>query len=194
MTDGRRTGRWTWLAGTVPVTLAVVAFSVQQTTLSAFRSTTPNTGNRLAAGTVSLSDDDSATKMFSATGLQRGDSASKCIVVTYNGSLAASVKLYVTASSGTLASYLDLTIDEGSGGSFAGGCGGFTTSSTIYTGTLASFASTKTDFASGVGSWNPGGSGQTRTYRITYTLNVSAPSSAGNTSATADLRWEARNT
>ncbi len=168
--------------------------AVGTSTFAAFRATTPNAGNRITSGTVSLSDDDSGTAMFSPTGLQRGASGSKCIVVTYNGSLAASVKLYVTSSSGALAPYLDLKIEQGTGGSFSGGCGAFTPATTIYTGTLSAFATAATDHASGVGTFAPTGSGQSRTYRITYTLNAATPSSAQGTSASADFRWEARST
>lgn len=179
----------------VAVVAGLLAVSAAgQTTVAAFRATATHAGNRIASGTVALADDDSGTAMFSPTDLQRGATGSKCIVVTYNGSLTASVKLYVTASSGALAPYLDLTVEQGSGGTFSGGCGGFTPASTIYTGTLSAFALSATDHASGVGSFAPTGAGQSRTYRITYTLNASAPTSVQNTSASADFRWEARST
>src|SRR3712207_7319239 len=46
----------------------------------------------------SLSDDDSGSAMFTATGLKPGSTGTKCIQVTYGGSLAAAVKLYVSSS------------------------------------------------------------------------------------------------
>ncbi|MDP9398640.1 MAG: hypothetical protein M3P96_12860 [Actinomycetota bacterium] len=92
--------------------------------------TTANGPNTWSAGTVAISDDDTGSAMFTATALRPNDTGNKCILVTYNGSLAASVKLYAAAT-GTLGTYLDLTVQKGTGGSFAN-CTGFT-GAAIYT-------------------------------------------------------------
>jgi hypothetical protein len=159
-----------------------------------FNSATTNSGNSWSAGTVAVGDDDSSTAMFALTNLIPGSTGSKCIVVTYSGTVAASVKLYRTAASytGTLGSYLDLTIEQGTGGSFAGGCGAFISAATLYTGTLAGFSSSATSFASGLGTFTPTGTGQVSVYKFTYTLQDD--NSAQGLSGGIGLTWEARNT
>jgi hypothetical protein len=132
--------------------------------------------------------------MFNATGLVPGSTGSKCIVVTFTGNVASSVKLYTQAASygGTLGPYLDMTMEQGSGGSFAGGCGAFTPTGTIYSGTLANFAASNTDFSTGIGTFTPNANGQTRVYRFTYSLADN--NNAQNKTASIGFTWEARNT
>src|SRR6185312_6458524 len=102
------------------------------------------------------------TAMFTASNLKPGSTGSKCIAVTSTGTLPSAVKLYGTAAATTnaLSSWINLTITQGTGGSF-GSCTGFTplaSGSSVYTGTLAAFASTATGYGNGVGSWAPTGS------------------------------------
>jgi hypothetical protein len=158
---------------------------------AAFSGTTSNATNSWSSGGVSLSDDDSSTAMFSATGLKPGSTGANCITVTYTGNLAASVKLYATGYTGTLGTYLNLTVEQGTGGSF-GSCTGFSAGSTLYTGTLSGFAGAKVDFASGVGSFAPSTNGATAVYRFTYTLQDT--NSAQGLSSTCGFTWEAQNT
>src|SRR5882724_4502815 len=154
------------------------------------------------AGNLVLTDDDgggaaSGTAMFSATGLVPGSTGTKCITVTYNGNVSAPVKLYAASPTGTLAQYLDFTVEIGTGGSFAD-CTGFTSSGFIYSstqpvasaGTLGDFITTRTSYANGVGSWTPTGSAQSRTYRFIYTLQNN--SAAMNLSAGVTFTWEAQ--
>ncbi|WP_080127907.1 MULTISPECIES: hypothetical protein [unclassified Actinoplanes] len=150
-------------------------------------STTSSGGNSLSAGTVALSDDDSAGAMFSATGIKPGDNGQRCITVTYNGTVASLVKVYAATSISTLHPYLDMVIEQGNGGSFAN-CGGFT-GSAIYTGTLSALG---TSFAGGAGTWAPALSGSTQVYRISWTLldNYAAQSKA----AILAFTWEAQST
>lgn len=176
-----------WAA--VPAALAVSAALVWQASTAAFNDTTDNGTNNWSAGTVVISDDDSGAAMFNATALKPGDTASRCIEVTYTGSLAASVKLYASAS-GTLGSYLDLTVQQGTGGT-SGSCAGFTADSTLYTGTLAGFASSASNYGSGVGTFAPTASGQKKSYRITYTVQDN--NAAQGTTASATFTWEAQN-
>lgn len=161
-------------------------------TSAAFTASTSNPTNAWNAASVAISDDDAGTAMFTATGLTPGSTGSKCITVTYNGNVAAGVKLYVSASSGTLGPHLNMTVEEGTGGSFSD-CTGFTiVGSAIYTGTLSNFAATSTAYSSGVGTWAPSTSGTTRTYKFTYTLDSATPSSMQSTTAGADFSWEAQ--
>jgi hypothetical protein len=161
-------------------------------TSAVFTSTTSNPSDSWTLGSVTLSDDDTGSALFSASGLVPGSTGANCITVTYSGTVATSVKLYASASAdaSSAAQYLDLTIQEGSGGGF-GSCGAFTSSSTIYSGTLATFTSTKTAYGSGVGSWAPSSSG-TKVYKISYTLNASTPSAKQGAVTTATLQWESQ--
>ena len=180
---------WSILIGTVLSSLFVWKASE-----AAFSGTTSNAANSWTAGTVSLTDDDSSAAMFTATGLVPSSSGSNCITVTYGGSVTSAVKLYVSASTNSaFQAYLDLVVDEGTGGGF-GDCTGFSSTSTLFTGTLATFASTNVDHASGLSSWTPTAAGQARTYRFTYTVNAATPDGQQGANSTATFQWEARNT
>ena len=186
----------------VPVSLVISGGLVWQSSYSAFSSTTVNPTSDFTAGSVVLGDDDSDTAMFTATLLKPTDTATKCITVTSTGTLASTVKLYstgYTTSTDTLTpfaafgTHIDLVIDEGTGGSFSS-CTGFGSSTNLFTGTLASFASTKTNFSNGVSSWAPAGSGSpSKTYRIQYTLNASTPNGAQSGTSGVGFTWEAQN-
>lgn len=182
----------------VPFSVLLGAGLVWQTSSAAFTATTSNPSSSWSAGSVSLSDDDSGSAMFTLTNLKPGSTGSKCIQVTYGGSLAAAVKLYVSSTTpGTpdLSPYLQLTIDEGSGASFAGGCGSFVSSSSLATTqTLTSLAAARTNYANGAGSWAPTGATQTKSYRFVYTVDSAAPNSVQNGTAAATFTWEAQNT
>lgn len=176
--------RWT----TIPVAFLASAGLVWQASYSAFSATTTNASNNWAAASVTLTDDDANSAMFNATGLQGGSTGSKCIEVTYGSAAPATVKLYGSAT-GTLGSYLDITVEEGTGGTFAD-CTGFTAGATIFTGTLAGFAAASNSFATGVGSFAPTASGQSKTFKITY--RVQDNNAAQGTSASATFTWEAQ--
>ena len=182
-----------WLA--VPVGMVVSSLLVWQASNAAFSDTTDNPGNNWASGRVDLADDDGgASAMFTVSNLKPGDSAAKCITVTYSGSLDASVKLFASAPSGTLAPYLNLTVEQGSGGSF-GDCTGFSPdASPKYTGTLAAFAGTHQNWGNGWGSFTPTGGApdDDKTYRFTYTLQDDDNAQGLSTGTT--FTWEAQNT
>lgn len=160
-------------------------------TRAVYSATTSNTSNTWAAGAVALTDDDGGSAQFAVTGMTPGQVKTHCITVTYGGTLSSAVTVYATASSGALRQYLNLTIEEGNGGSF-GTCTGFTQTSVAYTGTVLAFAGAKTSWATGVGSFAPTAAGQKKSYRFTTTLDAAAPNSTMGNTATADLRWEAR--
>jgi hypothetical protein len=183
----------------VPLALVASGLVVSQASYSAYSDTTTNPTNSWTSGTVALADDDSSTALFTATNLKPGSTGEKCIVVTSTGSLPAVVKLYGTGSATTkaLSSSLNLTITQGSGGSF-GSCTGFTpasTASSVYSGTVAGFASAATGYASGVGSWTTtgGSTAESRTYRVSYTLADNAPDSTQGGTASLGYTWEAQN-
>ena len=179
---------------TAPIAaLVLVGLLVMGTSRAAFFDTTDNTGNSFASGDVVLTDDDSGAAMFAVTDMAPGDTVTDCIVVTYEGSLTpADIDLYVAAGglAGTgLGTYLDMTVDLGTGGS-SGNCTGFA-GATVYTGDLAGFAAAYTDFAGGTGSWTAATTNDDRTYRFSFTLQDD--NAAQDLNATATFTWEAQN-
>jgi predicted ribosomally synthesized peptide with SipW-like signal peptide len=94
--------------------VGVIASVVGLATWSAYSSTTSNTNNQFQTGSVTLTDNDSGTAMFNMSGARPGDTVSKCITVSYTGSLTSNVKLYGAATGGNgLDQYLDLKVSRG---------------------------------------------------------------------------------
>jgi hypothetical protein len=166
-------------------------FMVWTASNAAFSGTTTNPSNSWAAGSVALTDDDSATAMFNASGLTPTASVTNCITVTYNGTVTAPIKLYGAAPGGTgLATYLNLTVEVGTGGSF-NSCAGFSPSSSLFTGTVATFGSTYTNYSNGVDTtWAPTGAAQTKVFR--FTVQLANNSAAQGLTCTMPFTWEAQ--
>src|SRR6478672_4209335 len=78
-----------------------------------FSATTQNSGNEISSGSVALSDNDAGSAQFNLTGAKPGDTWTRCIKVTYSGSLPADVHRYVSGGAGPLAPYLHLTQSQG---------------------------------------------------------------------------------
>lgn len=187
-------------AAAVPVAVVASGALVWQSTYAAFSAQTENPTSNWKTGSVALSDNDSGTALFNATNLKPGSSGFRCINVTSTGSLASTVKLYGTGFSQdkNLGDVITLKVEEGSGATGAD-CTNFTpnaSGATIFDNTLSSFAATKTNFASGVGTWAPAGgdsANETKSYRVTYTVSGSAGNAYQSGSAAIGLTWEAQN-
>lgn len=190
--SGRGAARPLAVAGALLLGLLGSGVMVWQGSAAVFSSTTANGSNSWTLGSVTLADDDTGSALFTATGLAPGATGSNCITVTYSGNVATAVKLYASASAdaSAAAQYLDLTIVEGTGGGF-GSCGAFVAGTTIYTGTLATFTSTKLAYGSGVGTWAPSSAGS-KVYKITYTLNAAVPSAKQSAVTTCTFQWKAQ--
>ena len=188
----RRVARFAAFAA-APAAIVLSGLVVAGSSYSAFSATTANPTNNWTTGTVSLTDDDSGTALFNATGLKPGDTASKCIVVTYGGSLASKVKLYATAPvTGALAENLSLKIEQGASTSTGGTCTGFTPASTVYDDTAKKF--TASGYADGLDtSWAPSSASSTKTFKITYTVSSSTPNTAQGATTALGFTWEAQN-
>lgn len=174
------------------IAVALVGTLVFRTSSALFSSTTINPSNSWATGSVTVSDDDSGTAMFTTGGnglLTGGQSLVNCIKVDYTGTSTAGVgiKFYGTAA-GTLAPYLDVTVESGTGGGF-GDCTGFSGSS-IYVGTLANLNTNVGSYANGVGAWTPVSNADSRVYRITVAVQQNSLAQAK--SATGTFTWEAQ--
>jgi predicted ribosomally synthesized peptide with SipW-like signal peptide len=169
-------------------------------TFSAFSSTTTNSGNSFAAGTVFVDDNDAGGAMYAVSNQKPGVSTQRCIKVTYGGTMPADVKLYTTSSVGAVADYIDLTVEKGSGNPTFPNCTGFTPEATVYTGELDDFTTAKNSYANGIAAF-PGAQTQwnqndTLVYRFTLTLQDDNNANGGATPLSTGshaFTWEARN-
>jgi hypothetical protein len=182
----------------VVIAVLMVSLLVIQRSESAFNATTDNTGNQIAAGTIALTDNDGGSAMFNVTNSVPGVTTTQCLTVSYTGTLtpAAAIKLYgayadsadanATADS-ALAPYLNLTVETGNAGAT---CGAFT-GTTIYTGTLANFNTTHTNYAGGLSTtWTPATASETRAFRFTVTM--ADTNAAMGLNAEPTFTWEVR--
>lgn len=187
------------LATVVIVGLLIAA--VGAAVYSAYTSVTSNQGNSFTAGSISLSDNDAGSALFTVQGFTPGDSFVKCIEVDYSstGGVQSNVKLYGSTGGSGLDRYLDLRIRRGTmpmTGS-SGDCTGFTADATdydgngsgvIYDSTLEAFGD---DYASGTldpaAAWNDGD-------KVVYeiTLTVQNDNAAQGLGATQSFAFEAR--
>jgi hypothetical protein len=173
--------------------LLIVGLLVVQASRAAFSDTTTDTASSFS--TVDLVDDDSGSAMFSITNMVPGQTVTKCIVVTYHGTLAdpAAVKLYSggDTDTGTLGSHLNVTVEEGSGGSFSS-CTGFTKEKTILNAvTLSTFNTTHNNYSIGAGVWDPSATPESKTYKVTVQLDSTTPNAEqGKTVSALVFVWE----
>jgi hypothetical protein len=189
-----------WIA--IPAALVASGIVVSTASYSAFSSTTSNPTSNWTSGNVALTNDQPTTALFNATALKPGSTGSNCLTVLSTGSLPATVKVYGTgaSTSNVLATSMNLTVEQGTGGG-NGSCTNFVPAgSPIYTGTLAGFGTSATNFSTGAGSWTTVGvpvsanpTPETKVYRVTYTLPTNAPSTAQGLTASVGFTWEAQN-
>ncbi len=183
--------------GVALASMALVSAVVVTRSEAAFTASTDNTGSSFTAGSVTLVDNDSSSALFTIAQMTPGTTSVDCITVTYQGTITnpAAVKLYSGGytDSGNFADFLNVTIEEGTGGTF-GDCTGFTSQNTIETsGTLVDFDTTHTSYATGAGVWDPSGTPESKTYRITVELDATTPNAEQGESVTAlTLTWEAQ--
>jgi hypothetical protein len=188
------------------VVMGWVAAAVGYGSYSAFTATTSNTGDTLAAGTVAISDNDGAGTLVTLSNAKPGSTDTGCITVTYTGSLAANVGLYVSSLTGTgLGAYVTLTVTRGSFSPSAPAfrsCTNFVADGTnyigagngvIYNGNLSAFPTT---YAGGLEptSGSPATWNNTDSHVYKFTVTVQDNNSAQGLTATAGFTWEARNT
>jgi hypothetical protein len=167
----------------------------------AFSATTQNAGNEITTGTVALSDNDVGQALFAINNAEPGDSWTRCIKVSYSGSVEAEVRSYMTQANGPLLPYLRMTAERGTqtGTATFPSCAGFVSNTPNdpapetplppMTGTW--------DFGTvvlgpnGANTWQPGDSIVTR---ITMRLTAETPNSVqGASTGVSTVYWEARN-
>jgi hypothetical protein len=167
-------------------------------TYSAFTATTTNSGNNISSGTVKIDQHTGATTLYNVTNQKPGDSTTKCVRVTYSGSITASaVKLYVSAGV-TNGTQYNLEIDRGSGLTTLDNtmsCAGFTQTSVAYNGALGSLGSTYGTGVDGKAAAATWAQNDAIDYRFIITQNDD-PTANAHTSALSSgshtFTWEAR--
>ena len=180
--------------GAAAASLLLVSLFVLRVSSAAFSATTENTGNSWSTGSVALTDDDGGgvgQAMFNVSSMVPGQTVTKCIVVTYAGDVdPTGVKLYVSSlTDGGLAPHLDVTVEEGDGGTYAD-CTGFSPTNTIVNKTLTAFNTDHSGFGNGAGVWDPAATGEDKTYRFSVTLGSDTPSGSQGDDAQASFQWE----
>jgi hypothetical protein len=168
-------------------------------TFAAFTATSANSGNQIATGTVKIDDESGAsTELYDVANAAPGTSSSACIRITYDGSLASSVKLYLSSAVSNGDDFT-LQVERGSGLTTVDGtrsCAGFTASSTAYTGDLDGLGTT---YAAGVDGKAAGAAwsqGHSVDYRFTVTAKDDSTPNAHTTAVASGAHaftWEARN-
>lgn len=185
--------------GTVLLALVVGVLLSSVTVLTAsravFSDSTSSEGNFVDVGDVVLTDNDSGSALIEMSNVAPGDSETTCIQVTYEGSIVdpSGVVIYSGGfvDSATLASDINLVIEEGTGAAVFDDCTGFSLVGQIYSGTLANFDTTHTDYASGAGTWDPASTPEAQSYRITVELDSNATSvSQGQSVTDLVFTWE----
>jgi hypothetical protein len=181
-------GRELWLSRSTARAFAAAISALLIATLVVNRSSDALTAEGTAAastissGTISLTDDDEGRALFDLSAMAPGRPVIRCLEVRYDGSILPVDLVMKAEANGTLADYLDVTVDEGSGGSFET-CEGFSIIRPVFAGTLGELAADD---------WIPLGrmvnTGDVRHYRIRMALQDTTD--ALGQSATADFIWE----
>jgi hypothetical protein len=184
--------RWTAFL----VAFLIVTLLVLQQSYAAFSTSTADSGNTITAATITLTDNDGNGAMYAnLTGVIPGQTYDRCITVTYTGAVApTAVTLYASAApTGTLGTYLDLTVDMGTATADPfGTCTNFTSTQTVVaTQTLATFAATNNAYATGVATWTPTVGTTSRTFRFRMTVQNN-DLAQNQTASNFGFTWEAR--
>lgn len=190
---GSRPQRSYRAASIVATAIVLASFFTWRTSSALFTATTDNGPQSFTTGTVTLTDNDASGVMWSVTNLKPGDNDTKCIKVSYTGSLAASIKVYGSGLSATagLEQWIKFTIDEGSSSSVVyPSCTNFAGPTNIFNAAISSFG---TNFGTGSGSWAPSAAAA-KDYRIKYTVDPAIPNNFQNANLQITITWEAQNT
>lgn len=163
---------------------------------AAFSSQTSNPDNVVATGTVQIDDNDAGEALYSMANAAPGDSVTRCIQVTYSGSLPADVKIYTGDAIGPLGDEVTLEIEPGSQVEFAADCTDFVADgAALFDGSLASFGTTHSGWGDGLADLPQGEtewtSGDSVVYRVTATLDPEATLQGATTGSHA-ITWEAQ--
>lgn len=183
-----------------PLAIVMAGLLVWQGSSAAFTARTQNVGNNWATGSVTLTDDDAGSAAFSLQNVTPGATGSRCLTVTSTSTVPGVVKPYVARLGAQgLESYIYIQMEHGTGGGFAS-CVGFVPEGTPLPAAPLSYLSTVNhDYATGGTPWTTTGvSGESMTYRVTWTFNTTGLTQAEvdalqGKSVSVDVVWELQN-
>ncbi|NND74488.1 MAG: hypothetical protein HKN44_05730 [Ilumatobacter sp.] len=181
-TRGIRLTRQTGRSFAAAVSVLLIATLVVNRSSTALKGDPASGASALQAGTIELTDDDEGRSLFDLSDLSPARPVEQCVEVTYGGTiLPVALELRVT-SGGELDEFLDIEIDEGTGGGF-GSCEDFSAERSVFSGTV--------DELSAEGWIDLGdlvNTGESKDFRIT--LNVQDRQEALGRSANLEFGWE----
>jgi hypothetical protein len=176
------------------VALAIFGAAAGLAVFSAFSSTQESSTSTFAAGTVTLTSNGSGSVLFNLPNMKPGESSSRCVQVTYNGTLNATVQM-AGKETGELGQYLSASVVRGS---FPGAapennaCSGFAADAEgagLWSGQLNTFPTSASPITDST-VWSKG---SVHVYEITVTLPSNTPEAAEGEEAKAAFSWQAQN-
>lgn len=181
-----------------PVAVLLAGLMVWQGSNAAFSADTRNIGNSWETGSVAISDDDGGAAMFQIQNVTPMQTGSRCIRVTATPTVASTVKFYVgdLAADG-LQPYVKVTIEQGTGGSFAT-CSGFTATRTEAAQSLASLMTDHSGWDTAILPWSVPAGSSAQTYKFTWVFDTSALDQTQidalqGKAASINFEWELQN-
>jgi hypothetical protein len=184
-----------------PVAVLLAGAMVWQGSSAAFTSDTRNIGNSWETGSMAITDDDGGAAMFQIVNVVPGQTGEKCIAVTATSSVASDIKLYTgdLAADG-LEPYVKVTIEQGTGGGFSGGCGAFTPADPAAVESSQSLAalSAHSNWATAILPVHMTAGTVTKTYKFNWVFDVTSLDQAGidalqGHAASINFEWELQN-
>ena len=163
---------------------ALALLMIATTSRAVWVDDTDNTGNTIASGSVTLTDDDGATALFSVTDAAPGDTWIGCIDVIYQGTVDADVLMsdFTVSGDSDLADELDADVALSS----ADDCTAAASAGSLDFGSFIGGG------APGLGeSWSVTTAGDHRSYEITVTFDADADNDSQNSSVSFAFTWTA---
>lgn len=184
------------LLGTLATLTLVGVLGVAGTT-SALSDTTDSGGNAFDAGEIVLADNDGGAFMYDVDNQEPGDVVEKCIRVSYTGTTESLVTLYLGSSIGSVGKYVEMTLEAGTQSAVVfPNCTGFTSTASLYTGTLAGFHTDHGTEADGIVHGPDGvdtafASGESVVYKVRLELSDDPRQPGENFSGAHTYTWRA---
>jgi hypothetical protein len=177
------------------ISLALLTVVAGMAVFSAFSSTASSGTNTFASGSVQLTSNGTGAVLFNMPLMAPGTGASRCVEVTYTGSLPADVQFY-GAFTGTFAPYLDTVVTRGTfpgSAPAANACTGFvadTVSGDVFSGPLDGLPTLVVPFHDPATSWV---TDDVHVYKVDVTLPANAPAASQGLTTSGSLTWQADN-
>ena len=129
-------------------------------------------------------------KLFNLTDLGPGQTRTRCVAVTYTGTIVPATIRFGARASGPLADNLSVNVEVGEGGGFRD-CAAFRPAKSLFAGTLDNLVRVSGPDGQGVVAFQAPAV-TTRSFRFTF--HVAENGVQSNEEASADFVWEARTT